>query len=898
VLARNHLPRGLVTFLFTDIESSTRLAQMLGTKYRSVLTEHRRLLCHTLSTCRGTPLFSEGDSLFVAFSDSTAALRACARAQRELARHEWPGPQPLVRMGLHTGYAEPKAGEYASPEVHLAARISAAAHGGQVLCSAQTARYAGDLGDDGRLLDLGMHQLRGFDARQRLFQLVAPGLMPDFPRPRTMYTAAHNLPARASSFIDRRAERQELTDLVDGHRLVTVVGMGGAGKTRLAVEAARSQVVAYSDGVWFVDLAQIRDAALAPAAVATTLGLRPEPGRPVLETIAEYASGRRFLLVMDTCDTYPGAAATVIGRLLHAAKGVRILATSREPLGLPGEVVWRIPPMSLVPGPDGAPSDALDLLLERAAAARGVPRAAYPGDARELADLGRVTQHAGGLPLAIELAAAWLRVLTPGALAARTADVLCPLDAGRPEIAGEAVGAGAPGAEGRHVSMAASLGWSYRALDERRASLLCQLSAFAGPVDLRAVAWLYGEDPLDALAALVDKSLVQADPVAGGMAYRLLDPVRAYATRRLVESGQQAAVRDRHVAWALHALRRAHTGADGSPPALSLHAIDPLAGEVSAALSWTVDAGSARSGMQLASGLDQWWRERGLAGEGRMWLARLYERAADTGEQVPPDELTTVHQTHALLARWCGEHAEESHYIQRAEAAARRIGHAGRLARVLATRGGTLLVTGDLAGAERVCRETIQLAQEQGVPGDALAAVYTLAEILWRRGALDEAAELLATARTGEAAQPSERGRRAVDLLLGMVALARGDLVAAHDHLAVALRSRMAHGFSAGAGTALYAFAVRCALGGDAATAAKLFGAARARRVALRYAPTTFDSYWVTNEAVVRERLGDEAFDEAYRDGATLTLEQAAALALAVEHPDLAMGSIRFAGTP
>lgn len=897
MLARNHLPRGLVTFLFTDIEGSTRLAQMLGARYRGVLTEHRRLLRSTLSTYRGTPLFTEGDSLFVAFPDATAALRACARAQRELARHEWPGPQPLVRMGLHTGYAEPKAGEYASPEVHLAARISAAAHGGQVLCSAQTARYADDLGD-GSLLDLGMHQLRGFDARQRLFQLVAPGLVPRFPRPRTLYTAAHNLPARASSFVDRFAERQELTDLLDGHRLVTVVGMGGAGKTRLAVEAARARVVAYPDGVWFVDLAQIRDATLVPAAVATTLGLRPEPGRPVLETIAEYARARRFLLVMDTCDTYPGAAATVVGRLLYAAKGVRILATSREPLGLPGEVVWRIPPMSLVPGSDGAPSEALDLLLERAAAARGVPRAAYPGDARELADLGRVAQYAGGLPLAIELAATRLRVLTPSALAARTGDVLCTLDAGRPEAAGAGGTGVGVAAEGRHASMAASLAWSYRTLDERGARLLRQLSAFAGPVDLAAVAWLYGEDPLDALAELVDKSLVQAESAAGGMTYQLLDPVRAYATRRLVESGQQAEVRDRHVDWVLHTLRWARAGADTAPPALSLHAVDPLAGEVRAALSWTVDAGSARSGMLLASGFDQWWRERGLAGEGRMWLARLYERAADTGEQVLPDELTTVYQTHALLARSCGEHTEELHYIQRAEEAARRTGQPGRLARVLAIRGGTLLATGDLAGAERACRETIQLAQEQGAPGDSLAAVHVLAEILWQRGALDEAAELLAAARTAEAGQPSERGRRTIDLLLGMVALARGDLVAAHDHLAVALRSRMAHGFSADAGIAIYAFAVRCALGGDALTAAKLFGAARARRAALRYASATFDSYWVTNEAVVRERLGDEAFDKAYRDGATLALEQAAALALAVEHPDLAVGSARFAGAP
>ncbi|MEN3309024.1 MAG: hypothetical protein V7603_5226 [Micromonosporaceae bacterium] len=888
--ARNHLPRGLVTFLFTDIEGSTRLAQMLGVGYRRVLTEHRQLLCHALSTCDGTPLFTEGDSLFVAFPDATAALHACAQAQRELSRHEWPGPQPLVRMGLHTGYAEPLAGEYASPEVHLAARISAAAHGGQVLCSSATARHAdGHLDDAAWLLDLGQHRLRGFDVRERLFQLIAPGLPQQFPRPRTVDTTPHNLPTPLSTFVGRQAERRELTGLVHDHRLVTVVGGGGAGKTRLAVAAARSQVDTYPDGVWFVDLAPVAEPALVPSAVATSLGLRPEPGRAVAETIVEYAASRRFLLVMDTCDAQPAAAASLIGRLLHGSRGAQVLATSREPLGLPGEMLWRIPPMSVSPTPDGGPSEAVNLLLDRAASARGVRRVGYPGAPAELSDLDRVVRRLSGLPLAIELAAARLRVLTPAALAVRVGDVLGTLDAGRSTV---------DGATNRHVTMEATVEWSYRTLEQRPARLLRELSAFAGPVDLSAVEWLHGEDPLDELSVLVDKSLVQAEPVAEGMVYRLQDPVRGYAARRLASAGEEAGTRDRHLAWALHALERIYLGPDGRPVTLSLGALDPLADELRAGLSWAADRGSVRAGLHVAAGLDQWWRERGLAGEGRTWLSNLYERMAATGEEIPAEELATAYLMHALHARFDGEHAEELHYIQRAEATARRTRDQGLLARVLAGRSSTLLSMGNVAGAEQVCRDVILWAHERDVVGDALYAIYSLAEILWQRGALDEAAELLAATRPVEAGRPTERGRRTIDMLLGMIALARGDLVAAHDHLVVALRSRIGYGFAAQASATLNAFAVRCALGGDPPTAARLFGAAQAAGSRLRYSSVIFDGYWAENQTWVRAEMGDTAFDAAYAQGATLSLEEAAALALAVEHPDLAVGSPRFAATP
>jgi predicted ATPase len=826
-------------------------------------------------------------------------------------------------MGLHTGHAVPLAGEYASPEVHRAARIAAAAHGGQVLLSAATAHHAAPLPADASLIDLGLHRLRGFDDRERLYQLVAPGLAREFPRPRTVDEAAHNLPTQVTSFVGRQTERTELSALLRDNRLVTVVGAGGAGKTRIAVEVAGTLVDSYPDGVWFVDIATVTDPGLVAFAVAAVFGLRPEPGRPMIDTLVDYAAGRRMLLMLDTCDAQPGASAEAISRLLTGGNALRVVATSREPFGLPGEVVWRIPPLSTEPGPHGGPSDAMALLLDRTAAARGGRRGALT----ESTELQRVVARLDGLPLAIELAAARLRVLSASQLAERLDDVLGTLDAGREDAdegqgypahdfaggqedtidlnAAALGGARSPrtraalrSATQRHATMQATVTWSYRTLGPRAARLLRWLSVFAGPVDLTTVEWLLDDDPLDPLAVLVDKSMIQVEPHGAASTYRILDPIRAYAARRLVDAGEEQGARDRHVAWCAHALQRVFHGADGRPVTLSLATLDPLADELRAALRWTATGGSARMGLRLAGGLDQWWRERGLAREGRLWLFRLYGRIAETGEPIPEAELAAAYHMHSQHAAADGEFAEELRFAQRAEAAALQAGDAGLLARVIAGRAGPLIDMGRLAEAERASRDVMAWATDNGVASEALVAVLSLAELLWQRGALDEAAELLGAARPLEAARPAERGRRTVDMLLGMVALARGDLVAAHDHLVVALRSRMAYGFRSRACDSLNAMAVRCAHGGDPKTAARLFGAAQATRTTQRGAGGLFAAYWSQEQATIRSVLGDQAFDTAYAAGAELTLAQAAGMALAVEHPDLAAGSSRFAAEP
>jgi predicted ATPase/class 3 adenylate cyclase len=962
VSGRIELPSGLVTFMFTDIEGSTRLARMLGETYRTVLGAHRAVLRGVFDDFDGVELLTEGDSFFVAFSNADAAVAACVEAQRRLSAHDWPRVDavPRVRMGLHTGRAVPIGQEYASAEVHRAARVSAAAHGGQVLCSeatalAVTATYAATAGGTTGaaaaatlatvdLLDLGAYRLRGFDDDERLFQVVAPGLERDFPRPRTAEAPRHNLPAEHAPFVGRRSELSELAALISRHRLVTVVGPGGSGKTRLTHAVAEQLLPAYPGGVWTIDAANAAKGL--PNALAASLGLRPEPGRPMIDTLVEECAERRMLVVLQTCEAAPALTTTLVHRLLSRCRRLDVLATARAPLALAGETVWRIPPL--------VPADAFALLRDRAAAAQG----GRPGDGDP--QLARLAARLEGSPLVIQLAAARLRLLPAEQLARRLDDPLGALD-------NDAAG------DGRHASLANNLTWSYRTLSSRAADLLHRLAVFAGPVDLATVEW-YDPEALSALSELADKSLVEVTP---GPRYRLSEQVRAYALRRLAATGGEAAARDRHLTWSLHTLDRVTVDTDDQVRTLSLTELSPYVAEWQTALRWAAETGDVTAGLRLATALDPWWREHGDTREGRELLAALYRHLPAGG--IPPN-LAAAYLVHAGLT---ADRTEQDHYLTLAEAAAEATEAAGAAEAAGATESGEAAGAAEAAGAteaaeatgaaeaagaagaaqaaaagtagiveagapeitsaaagtattagtttteaagklttdgerpgetplrlririarltlagddpratERDCREAIALADRAGVPNTAFPAVLTLAELLWRRDALNEAAELLGAARHLEAARPEDRGRRAVDWLLGMVALRRGDLVAAHDHLVVALRSRLRHGFRGAAADAVAAIAVRCVLGGDPATATVLFGGAEAARGARRTA--SFGAVWSAQQAALRAALGDIAFDAAYADGAGIGFDRIVAMALAVEHPDLENGAARFA---
>ncbi|MEV6527528.1 adenylate/guanylate cyclase domain-containing protein [Longispora sp. NPDC051575] len=672
-------------------------------------------------------------------------------------------------------------------------------------------------------------------------------------------------------FIGRVNERVKLRQLLDEQRLVTLVGTGGAGKTRLAAAVASDLNGYYPDGIWSADLAPVTDPALIAVGVAGAFGLRPEPGRPMPDTLVRHLGGLTCLLVLDTCDHQLPALAPLITRMLEGCPGLTILATSREPLGLAEEAVLRILSLSVTEASDGSPSDAVALLLDRAAAARGGRRA----DPAELPHFDRIARRLDGLPLALELAAARLRLLSAGQLADRIEGLLLPEPGDSPI---------------QHEALTTTVSWSYKTLGPKSSRLLRCLSVFAGSVDLEAIAWMFDADPLDSLAVLVDKSLVQATSTAAGTTYRMLDPIRAYGQHRLAQAGEEQDVRERHVDWCLNAAERAGRDAEGRPVTLSLYSLDFLVVELRAALRWCATDGELRKGLQLVGVLDQWWRERGLAREARVWLYRLYERMNVTDARVPSTELAMAYHAHAAHAGADGEFAEALRFSQRAEAAARQAGDPGLLVRVLAGRTAPLVDVGLSAEAERGCWATLRLAAELDVEADALFAVFHLAQLLWRRGELDEAVALLTQARPLEDALSAVRGRRTVDMLLGVVALDRGDLVASHRHLRVALRSRVKYGFEARAVDTLNAIGVLCRLSGQPETAAVLFGASEAQRRRLSHWGAAYTAYWAEQEIQARAHLGERRYEQLHSEGAALTMNEAVTLALSVEPT--------FAGAP
>lgn len=532
------LPTGKVTLLFTDMEGSTRLLHELGEAYGDLLVTHDRLLRDVWQRHHGVEVNTEGDAFFVAFADVEDAVAAVADAQRVLQEHPWPpGRAAVVRMGLHLGSPKLYGRDYWGVDVNYAARLCAAANGGQVLLSDAVVAAV-----DAPVDDLGMHALKDFPSPRRLFHLRIDDRGSDhFPAPRTLRAGRTNLPDQISTLIGRAGEIAEVAKLVDEHRLVTLSGPGGVGKTRLAMEVGAHLLDGSDGGVWLVELAGVADADWVPHAVAVALGARLRAGDDVGARIAAHVADQRMLVVLDNCEHLVDAAARLVELLLQRCPGLSVLATSREPLELDGEVVYRVPSLALPPEGTDDPFLALEhdgvrLFVERASTHRDDFRL----DPTTVADAVAVVRRLDGIPLAIELAAPWLARLSLSELRTR-------LDRGFTLLAG-----GRRTALARQRTIAALIDWSYDGLPPEEQRLLQELSVFAGGFDLGAVGAVCGsagDDEVLVLGALVDKSLVQAEDLTGDVRYRLLETVRAYAAERLAVSGAGSArVRDRHLA--------------------------------------------------------------------------------------------------------------------------------------------------------------------------------------------------------------------------------------------------------------------------------------------------------------------------------------------------------------
>jgi len=532
------LPSGIVTFVFTDIEGSTRLLRRLGDGYANVLDRHRELLRAAWQNHDGIEVETEGDSVLAAFSDGHAALVACADAQRALLNEHWPKEcEVRVRMGVHSGLAYPREGAYVAMAVHQAARVVSAAHGCQVLVSEQTAEMANELAELS-LTPLGRFRLRDFDKPVQLLQVTGAGLPSEFASLRALPADGHNLVRPPTSFIGRDDSLAALAKLLGPGRMVSVVGPGGVGKTRLVTELGLQVAPLWRDGVWFIDLSPLQDGGHIAGAVATAVGCsvaaNAEPWQAVLEQLRQ----QKALLIFDNCEHLVEPIAHLIAELNRECRDVGILATTREPLGPVGEQVWRLAPLGTL-GDTITP--AAQLFAERAKAVR----VEFELDAINTPIVTTICERLDGLPLGIELAAARVGVLSPQEILKGLDDrfrLLRHRDRAVPE---------------RQRTLEALLDWSYRLLSDDEQAALRRLGVFAGSFNLETATAAFVAEPLetydvpDLIWSLAEKSLITVEPTGNATRYRLLDSVRAYALARLRSRKETRQVAVRIADWYL-----------------------------------------------------------------------------------------------------------------------------------------------------------------------------------------------------------------------------------------------------------------------------------------------------------------------------------------------------------
>jgi predicted ATPase len=514
----------MVTFLFTDIEGSTRLWESEPTAMQAGLARHDAIMRAAIDGQDGYVFSTSGDGLAAAFQAASAAVAAALGAQDLLGREEWPTSRPLrVRMGLHTGEAQWRDGDYFGPALNRAARLMAAGGGGQVLCTAAT---AGLVEGQVSLVDLGEHRLRDLDGPLRVFQ-IGQGR---FPPIRALNAFPGNLPLPATSFMGRHRELKEVSEALGSYRLVTLTGVGGVGKTRLALQTAAGLVEDFPEGTFVVELAAVGDPGAVPDVVATALGVIPQPGLSVTQSVASALEGRRRLLLLDNCEHVLDAAADLVSEILAGSATVKVLATSREAMRLTQEHVWPVPSLSVA----GDDADAVALFVERATAV--APRFSLDSDG-DRAVVEEICRRLDGIPLAIELAAVRMASMSPHEVRDRLHDRFRLLSGARRGLE-------------RHQTLRNTVQWSYDLLSPDEQGLLDRCSVFAGGFDLQAALAVAGRadelDVLDVLASLVRKSLITAERVATGTRYAMLETIRQFGEERVAASGLSVQVRDLH----------------------------------------------------------------------------------------------------------------------------------------------------------------------------------------------------------------------------------------------------------------------------------------------------------------------------------------------------------------
>jgi predicted ATPase/DNA-binding SARP family transcriptional activator len=703
---------GTVTFLFTDLEGSTALLRRLGRAvYGDLLSDQHGLIRGELARHQGEEIDVQGDSLFAAFRSAAEAVAAGVAIQRSMAEHSWPeGVSVRARVGIHTGEATVADNRYLGLSVHRAARIGAAGHGGQVLLSATTRALLVDEELPGiGLRDLGEHRLKDFDRPERLYQLEVEGLPQDFPPLTTVgasgspgdAVATPGMAGRQSSpsFIGRKKELREIRRLLrrTDTRLVTLAGAGGTGKTRLAFEICADLGSGFRDGAAFVELASITDPGLVAATVASAFGLREVAGRGAAEALGAFLRGRELLLVLDNFEQVLPAGSLVTD-LLEQAPALKILVTSRAPLRVATEQMYPVPPLDL-PEPRRPieveklrRTDAVSLFVERAREARSD---------FELSDVNaaavvEICRRLDGLPLALELAAARVRLLSPRAIVSRLGRRLDLLRAEAPE------------APERHRTLRAAIEWSYHLLHEDEQRLFPSLGVFVGGFTLDAAEAVVGGpdlEVLDSVDSLLDSSLLRPERTAGDEPrVGMLETIRDYALERLADSADGEVVRHRHAAFYLKLAEDAEPELRGPFQVSWLERLVAEHENLRAALEWATATEAADIGLAGAAALWRFWQVRGLLGEGRERLERLLALDA---RDVSAAVRARARASAGRVAFMQGDYESARRYLEESLPVQRQLGDQAGTTMTLALLGNIAHVQGDDRSAQKLVEESV-----------------------------------------------------------------------------------------------------------------------------------------------------------------------------------------------
>lgn len=906
----------------TDIEGSTRLWGALPKAAKQVLQRHDRIVVEQVERNQGQIVESgrEGDGTLAVFKHATDAVACAVNLQIALRREVWPaGAEVEVRVAIHTGEADLVAGHYVGAPLYRCARLMATGHGGQILVSRATEEMVGESLPDGvGLRDLGQYRLRDISRTEQVFQLIHPKLRSEFPPLKSLEPDRTNLAVQLTSFVGRQSELSELRKLLGSLRLVTLTGVGGSGKTRLAVELARDVISDFPDGVWFIDLLPLSDSSLVAQRVMSAVGIREQFDRSAQETLTSFFATKRSLVILDNCEHLIDGVAASVDSMLRTTSELTILTTSREALRLGGEIVWRVQPLS-VPNEVETPNaddltkwDAVRLFAERAA----LNRPGFELTADNATSVSAICRQLDGLPLAIELAAARSASLSPTQLLNRLGDQR------------ELLSRGNRNASPRQKTLDATFDWSYELLRDRERTLFRRLGVFSSPFTIEGVEavcsgdGISADETLDLIGELVEKSLVIGEQRPGDeIRYRLLETVRRYALARLVEQVEHPRIQQRLAQFCLSIAEHARERLRSPDALLWMGLLDDQEDNMRSVLNWSRTHDPA-AGLKLASMLVDYWDLRGRLTEGRTWLCEFLELNR-AGDPIRGDALAGA----GLLAWRQGDNPGAKEYYEESLAIARSGKDLRREGRALRGLSDALLALGEYGTAETLCRESLVIFRTMGETAELAQTLSHLGNAVMNLGDpstsipfYDESLALyrllgdrigianqlwsLGTAKSvvGENAEArlqleeclrirldikDELGIPYAQMMLGYAEMELGDLPADRAHLCAALPRMLELGDHWGVSIALdfsSGLAARTAKWADSFRLAGAGAAVRESVGAQQLASVKAVADVWLNEA--RRHLRKVEADRAYREGLQITTQSAVDFAVGFLMPD------------